>query len=99
MLDDLLELVGQDKQDAVDACIEMLEDLHLYGNRSRFVQNMQGVPLLELKTRSRGAKRVGRGFTFTGTVLVNPSSWGQKPRRAISPSWIDCSRAWGGAGR
>gem|GEM_PF-6261386 len=33
-------LVGRDKQDAVDACVEMLEDLHLYGHESRFIQNM-----------------------------------------------------------
>lgn len=50
LIEDLLELITLDRQDAVNAAIAMLEDLIEYGLNSRYAKKLQGLPLWELKT-------------------------------------------------
>jgi Phage derived protein Gp49-like (DUF891) len=76
IIEDLLELATSGKQEAVDAMIEMLEDFHIYGLESRFVKKLKGLPVWELKTKSRGGLKGGSRIYFFMTeekeaVLVN----------------------------
>lgn len=76
LIEDLLK-IAETNQDAVDAIIHMLKDFHQNGHQSRFAHKLQGLPVWELKTRSRGQKRGGARvyFYFLGNnqtaVLVN----------------------------
>jgi hypothetical protein len=59
IIEDLLDLANLGKQEAVNAMIEMLEDLHIHGLESRFIKKLKGLPLWELKTKSRGGQKGG----------------------------------------
>lgn len=79
LIEDLLELVLAGKQDAVDTIIMMLEDFHQQGFQSRFVKKLKGLPIWELKSRSRGGQKGGARvyFFMTGqreVALVNAES-------------------------
>ena len=54
--------------------IEMLADLHEHGRDSRYAQKLEGLPLWELKTRSRGGPKGGArvyfAFTSYGDALI-----------------------------
>jgi hypothetical protein len=86
VIDDLLELALEGKQDAVDSCITMLESLFLEGHESRFVQNMQGLPLLELKTRSRGGEKGGARVYFYWNRFGEAVLVGAESKKGDSPS-------------
>ena len=43
VIEDLLEIAKQDKQEAVNTAILMLKDLHENGLKSRFVKQLQGI--------------------------------------------------------
>lgn len=59
IIEDQLELVNHGKQEAVNEMVNMLEDLHLNGRASRYLQSLKGVPLYELKPTSRGGHKGG----------------------------------------
>ena len=59
IIEDLLELASAGQQDALDAIVTMLEDLTLHGLQSRYAKPLQGTPIWELKTRSRGGQKGG----------------------------------------
>jgi hypothetical protein len=59
LIENLLEFAQEGHQVAVDACIEMLTDLHLYDFQSRYLKKLVGLPFFELKTRSRGGIKGG----------------------------------------
>lgn len=64
IVEDLLELASQNRQDAVDAVIEMLADLITHGLKSRFAKKLSALPIWELKTRSRGRAKGGTRVYF-----------------------------------
>lgn len=64
LIEDLLELVAQGQQTAVDAIVQMLEDLVTHGLESRYAKKMQRLPIWELKTRSRGGEKGGARVYF-----------------------------------
>jgi hypothetical protein len=64
IIEDLLDLASEGKQEAVNACVTMLEDLHKRGLESRFVKKLAGINLWELKTRSRGGQKGGARVYF-----------------------------------
>lgn len=73
IIEDLLEVTDAH---ALTAMIEMLTDLHQHGQESRYAKKLEGLPLWELKTRSRGGPKGGARvyFTFTGhgeALLIN----------------------------
>lgn len=76
LIEDLLE-IAEHSQDAVNAIITMLEDFHHQGTDSRYIKKLQGLPLFELKTRSRGQAKGGARVYFyyqgdqSTAVLVN----------------------------
>ena len=65
LIEDLLDIAYSGEQEAVDAMIMMLADLHQVGHSSRFVKKLQGLPLWELKTRSRGGSKGGARIYFS----------------------------------
>jgi hypothetical protein len=76
IIEDLLELIYQGKQEAVNAIILMLEDFYIQGIESRFCKKLQGLPIWELKTRSRGGLKGGARVYFfflenNRAVLIN----------------------------
>lgn len=80
LIEDLLELVANNRQDAVDAAIIMLEDLHEFGLLSRYVKKLHGLPLWELKTRSRGGVKGGvRVYFFVQENQANVINVDVKP--------------------
>lgn len=70
IIEDLLELIENDRQDAVNAMITMLEDFHTRDLESRFVKKLKGLPIWELKTRSRGGPKGGARVYFF--LTLNP---------------------------
>jgi hypothetical protein len=56
---DLLEISRTGHQDALNAIIKMLEDFEQHSTTSRFLRKLQGIPLHELKTQSRGGIKGG----------------------------------------
>jgi hypothetical protein len=59
IIEEFLELVYEGKVEAVHAMITMLSDLHVHGRNSRYLRNLAGTPLWELKTQSRGGVKGG----------------------------------------
>jgi hypothetical protein len=64
IIEDWLELVKAGQQLAVNAMVEMMADLHQNGHKSRFIKSLKGLPLLELKTTSRGGEKGGSRIYF-----------------------------------
>ena len=64
IVEDLLEMLESHGQKPVDAIIEMLEDLHLFGRDSRYVRKMKTPLVWELKTQSRGGVKGGARVYF-----------------------------------
>jgi hypothetical protein len=59
IVEDLLEMASAEQAEAVQAAIEMLEDLVEHGLESRYAKKLHSLPIWELKTRSRGKEKVG----------------------------------------
>jgi hypothetical protein len=72
IIEDLLELIENNRQDAVDAIITMLEDFHARDMESRFVKKLKGLPVWELKTRARGGPKGGARVDFF--LTLNPET-------------------------
>lgn len=64
VIDDLLALVENGQQEAVDAAVVMLEDLFVSGAESRFAKKLKGLPIWELKTQARGSAKGGMRVYF-----------------------------------
>jgi hypothetical protein len=79
IIENLLEFSENQQQSAIDSIIEMLSDLHQFGQDSRYLKKMKGNLVWELKTRSRGGQKGGaRVYLFfytpeteTSVVVVN----------------------------
>jgi len=65
LIEDLHDMAVTAHPRAIATAIEMLRDLHLLGNRSRFARKLQGLPLWELKPLSRGGEQGGVRVYFT----------------------------------
>ncbi len=88
MIQDQLELANNGKQEAVDEMVNMLEDLHRRGRRSRYLQKLQGMPLFELKPTIRGGHKGGArvylAFNQYGeALLLNAEA---KPQDTAAPN-------------
>jgi hypothetical protein len=59
IIEDLLEIASAGQQDALNSIITMLEDLTVHGLKCRYAKTLQGTPIWELKTRSRGGQKGG----------------------------------------
>jgi hypothetical protein len=64
IIEEWLELVKAGQQLAVNAVVDMMADLHQNGHTSRFIKSLKGLPLLELKTTSRGGEKGGARIYF-----------------------------------
>ncbi len=64
LIENLLEMALSGHQEAVNAIVEMLTDVHIFGISSRFAQKLKNTPLWELKTRSRGGLKGGARVYF-----------------------------------
>jgi hypothetical protein len=51
IIENLLEFSENQQQSAIDSIIEMLSDLHQFGQDSRYLKKMKGNLVWELKTR------------------------------------------------
>jgi hypothetical protein len=56
--------------EAIVATIKMIADFYEFGLESRCVKKLQGLPVWELKTQSRGGVKVAREFTFLFQVMM-----------------------------
>lgn len=66
-VEDLVELLSQGHRAALDAIVKMVTDLKANGRESRYLKKLEGYPLWELKTRSRGGEKGGaRVYLFIG---------------------------------
>jgi len=59
IIEELLALVHAGRVAAVETMIGMLRDLHDHGRTSRYLRNMTGTPVWELKSQSRGGEKGG----------------------------------------
>jgi hypothetical protein len=66
-VEDLIELMMQGHQLALTEIIKMVADLKANGRSSRYLKKLEGYPLWELKSRSRGGEKGGaRVYLFIG---------------------------------
>jgi hypothetical protein len=66
-VEDLIELMTQGHQLALTEIIKMVADLKANGRSSRYLKKLEGYPLWELKSRSRGGEKGGaRVYLFIG---------------------------------
>jgi hypothetical protein len=73
IVQDLIGLAEAGNQDALNAIIAMLEDLREHGLESRFIKNLKGTPVWELKTRARGGQKGGaRVYWFPLQIKQEP---------------------------
>lgn len=59
IIEEFLELVQNGQTEALGMMITMLSDLHRRGRKSRYLRNLAGTPIWELKSRSRGGAKGG----------------------------------------
>lgn len=64
VIDDLLGLAEEGRQEAVDTAILMLADLYLQGHASAYAKKLKGVPVWELKSHARGGAKGGTRVYF-----------------------------------
>jgi hypothetical protein len=66
-IEDLIELLLQGHQTTLDEIIKMIADLKQQGRKCRFLKKLEGYPLWELKSRSRGGEKgAARVYLFIG---------------------------------
>jgi hypothetical protein len=73
IIEQWLELAKAGQQPAVNTMVEMVTDLYQNGHKSRFIKSLKGLPLLELKTTSRGGEKGGARVYFffaEGKVVI-----------------------------
>ncbi len=69
IVEDLIDIAEAGHQEALDSMVLMLEDLAEFGRESRYVNTLHGIPIWELKTRSRGGSKGGaRVYWFPLTI-------------------------------
>jgi hypothetical protein len=86
-IEDLRQTVETGGPGALAAAIEMLRDLHRLGNRSRFARKLQGVPLWELKPRSRGGRKGGVRVVCTSIETpVSAMLFDAEVKSGVSPN-------------
>jgi hypothetical protein len=76
IIEEFLALVREGQVDALGMMIKMLADLYQQGRGSRYLRNMTGTPIWELKSQSRGGQKGGsRIYLFVTeqdeAVIVN----------------------------
>jgi hypothetical protein len=64
LVDEFIELNLAGKEDAVSVMIRMLDDLRQHGRECRYIKNLTGTPLMELKPSARGGVRGGARVYF-----------------------------------
>jgi len=64
IIEDLLALAEAGQQGAVDAAVLMLTDLYRQGHGSSYARKLQGLPIWELKTHTRGGAKGGTRVYF-----------------------------------
>ncbi len=64
IIEQWLELAEAGQQPAINAMVDMVADLRQNGHKSRFIKSLKGLPLLELKTTSRGGEKGGARVYF-----------------------------------
>lgn len=74
ILDDLLAMVANGQQAAVNTAITMLSDLFERGHQSHYAQKLQGLPIWELKSHARGGAKGGTRVYFyfrkSGDIVI-----------------------------
>jgi hypothetical protein len=76
IIEDLLEIASAGQRDALNFFI-MLEDLTVHGLKCRYAKTLQGTPIWELKTRSRGGQKGGaRVYWFPLQLSICESKLG-----------------------
>lgn len=74
ILDDLLAMVADGQQAAVNTAITMLSDLFEQGHQSHYAQKLQGLPIWELKSHARGGAKGGTRVYFyfrkSGDIVI-----------------------------
>jgi hypothetical protein len=86
IIEDLLDMLIEDGQMAVDSAIEMLTSLYQEGTQSRFARKLQGLPLWELKTSSRGGVKGGARVYFFVSSFGNAIAVNAEVKIDSSPS-------------
>lgn len=67
LIEDLIALLDQGHQAALSTIVKMIADLKQQGRKSRYLKKLEGYPLWELKSRSRGGEKGGaRVYLFIG---------------------------------
>jgi hypothetical protein len=67
LVEDLIELLAQGHQEALDTIVKMAADLKQHGRNCRYLKKLEGYPLWELKSRSRGGEKGGaKVYLFIG---------------------------------
>lgn len=83
---DLLSMRRAGQREAVTAIIRMVRDLKENGRESRYALALKGLPLWELKTRSRGGEKGGARVYFFWTSDGIPILCGAEVKEADTPS-------------
>jgi hypothetical protein len=66
-VEELVSLLSQGHQAALDEIVKMVANLKQQGRESRYLKKLEGYPLWELKSRSRGGDKGGaRVYLFIG---------------------------------
>ncbi len=95
IIENLIEISQANHQEALNSIIQMLEDLVQNELESRYAKTLQGTPIWELKTRSRGGIKGGarvywfplqifeENMAVLVAVLVNAEI---KPEKNVNPN-------------
>lgn len=83
---DLLALRKAGQREAVTAIIRMVRDLKEHGKESRYALPLKGLPIWELKTRSRGGEKGGARVYFFWTRDGVPILCGAETKSGDTPS-------------
>lgn len=83
---DLLAMRSAGQQEAITAIIQMVRDLKQSGRESRYALPLKGLPIWELKTRSRGGEKGGARVYFFWTRDGIPVLCGAETKEGDAPS-------------
>ena len=83
------------QREAVTAIIRMVKDLKQSGRESRYALPLKGLPLWELKTRSRGGEKGGARVYFFWTSDSVPILCGAETKDGDTPSALLLKEALG----
>lgn len=83
---DLLAMRRAGQREAVTAIIRMVKDLKEHGKDSRYALPLKGLPVWELKTRSRGGEKGGARVYFFWTRDSVPILCGAETKSSDTPN-------------